>query len=162
MAGLQLVSHEATSCTPMGHKIRYSPTASAEAASKHVLVPAARRALHSRLPSSAGRCVKGAADSDRALCEWSSARRSTLSSAFDASTVEHWSSSRVLESDLCERAQAWYNVRSSQDTLRLRWSPSAAAEMLPLPTSWTTSTPPSLCLQRALYRLGLGTHLVCA
>ena len=65
----QLVS-TLTSCTPMGHKIRHSPTASAEAASKLVLASAACCALSGRLPSSTGRHVEGAAASDRALRQW--------------------------------------------------------------------------------------------
>ena len=64
------------------------------------MVPAARRALHGQFPSSFGRRVKGAMVSDRALREWLSALRSTLSSAFDTNTVEHGWSSQVLDIDL--------------------------------------------------------------
>ena len=79
---------------------RHSLTAAVAAAIKLVLAPRARHALHGGLTSSARRRVKGSAVTDRALHEQSLARRSALSSAFDTSTVEHWSSSRVLDTDL--------------------------------------------------------------
>ena len=69
---------------------RHSAVLLPAAASKLVLAPGFRRALHGRLPSSAGRRVKGAAASDRALREVVVGSAQHALERFDASTVEHW------------------------------------------------------------------------
>ena len=142
----------------MGDSIRHSHTASTEAASKLVMVPAARRALHGRFPSSFGRRVKGAMVSDRALREWLYRLCAARSRAL--STRTQWSTGGRLRCSISTWASAQMLCATSA-TARITPPSSvsfAAAEMLLLARAGRSALDQRFVFSARSYRLA--THLV--